>query len=120
MKTFSLSSPGQLAEVSLVAGETASFDMPNATGWLNVGVYEKSGTIREAQLPSGELVNAEVEIVGGGYKDVGSSQLTHLTMQGTSFIVKARHDIGSVHVKYDRYTNDPRIAAKIASRQEKA
>lgn len=119
MKNITLSSAGMLGVLALAAGESATISMPNATGWINLGVYEKTGTNRTAVV-DGEEVTAEVELVGGGFKDVGSTQLTHLLMQGTTATVIARHDIGEVHVKYDGYQGDPRIAAKMAEHQAKA
>jgi hypothetical protein len=85
-----LSSPGQLGELSLKAGESITVSLPNAKGCIELGVYEKSGSI----------ATAGIELAGGGYKRAGVVRLVHLYGPFATATLTARADTGSFHVTY--------------------
>lgn len=89
---------------ALKVGTVITLDLPS--GWLDVGIYANSTTVD----------GAEVEIVGGGYRKVGSARLTHLYMKGSEAAVRVLDRTGfDIVVK----PVNASTAAKMASRQEK-
>lgn len=82
--------PGQLGEANLKAGETISVSLVGAKGCVDLGVYERAGTV----------ATAEVVLTGGGYAKAGSARLTHLYGTMTTATITARQATGPIHVVY--------------------
>lgn len=88
--SITLPAPGQLVIVNLRAGETVTVSIPKAVGCIDLGVYEKSGSV----------ATAGIDLVGGGYKRGGVVRLTHLYGTMKTATITARVATGDFHVTY--------------------
>jgi hypothetical protein len=82
--------------------------MPKAVGCIDLGVYEKSGSI----------ASAGIDLAGGGYKKAGIVRLTHLYAPMTTATITARDATGDFHVVFK--VMNQATCTKIASTQKKS